>query len=83
MATVLNLPERYISGLINTYHNTNFNTYVNTFRVADTMSRIKDSKERNKSILGIALESGFSSKSSFNGAFKTITGKNPSDFFNK
>ncbi len=83
VAISLNLPKRYISGLINTYHNTNFSTYVNTFRVNDAMTRIKDPKERNKSILGIALESGFSSKSAFNGTFKTITGKNPSDFLNK
>ncbi|WP_299431113.1 helix-turn-helix domain-containing protein [uncultured Maribacter sp.] len=83
VATILDLPERYISGLINTYHNTNFNTFVNTFRVTDTIKRIKDPKEKNKSILGIALESGFSSKSAFNGTFKTITGKNPSDFLDK
>ncbi len=78
----LNLPERYVSGLINSYHGTNFSSYVNSFRVAETLKRINDPKEKNKTLLGIALESGFNSKSSFNQIFKATTGKNPSDFLN-
>jgi AraC-like DNA-binding protein len=31
-------------------------------------------------VLGIALDAGFNSKSSFNNAFKKITGKTPSEF---
>ncbi len=83
VAIQLNLPERYISGLINSYHNTSFSTYVNSYRVEDIIKRIKDPKEKHKTLLGIAMESGFNSKSSFNQIFKTTTGKNPSDFLKK
>ena len=83
VASHLELPKRYVSGIINSYHNVNFTQYVNSFRVAEVLKRIKDPKESNKTLLGIALESGFNSKSSFNQIFKDTTGKNPSDFLKK
>jgi len=82
VAITLKLPQRYVSGLINSYHGTNFSSYVNSFRVNEALKRINDPREKNKTLLGIALESGFSSKSSFNQIFKASTGKNPSDFLN-
>lgn len=83
VAAHLELPERYVSGIINSYHNVSFTQYVNSFRVAEALERIKDPKEGNKTLLGIAMESGFNSKSSFNQIFKDTTGKNPSDFLKK
>ncbi|WP_166962193.1 helix-turn-helix domain-containing protein [Yeosuana marina] len=83
VASRLHLPERYVSVIINSYHNTTFTSYVNSFRVADVIERIKDPKESNKTLLGIAMESGFNSKSSFNSIFKATTGKNPSSFLKK
>ncbi len=83
VAVQLNLPERYLSGLINIYHNTNFNAFVNEFRVKEAIKRIQDPNQQNKSLLGIAMDSGFSSKSSFNQIFKDLTGKKPSDFLKK
>lgn len=83
VASRLHLPERYVSVIINSYHNTTFNSYVNSFRVADVIERINDPKESNKTLIGIAMESGFNSKSSFNSIFKASTGKNPSSFLRK
>lgn len=80
VAEHLQLPQNYVSGLINSYHNTNFSTFVNSYRVEEVKKRMNDPKEQNKTLLGIALESGFSSKSSFNKTFKEITGKNPSEY---
>lgn len=74
----LGLPHRYVSFLINHVHQSNFNHYVNCFRVQEVMERMKNPGEQQKTLLGIALDSGFSSKSSFNQAFKTITGETPS-----
>jgi AraC-like DNA-binding protein len=82
VAFQLNLPERYVSGLINSYHNSSFISYVNSFRVASVLEQIKGQNKTNKTLLGIALESGFNSKSAFNSVFKSVTGKNPSDFLN-
>lgn len=80
VASQLELPERYVSGLINSYHKTNFTAYVNSFRVFEALERINNPKNKNKTLLGIAMESGFNSKSSFNSVFKSYTGKNPSDY---
>ncbi|PQJ78931.1 helix-turn-helix domain-containing protein [Polaribacter porphyrae] len=83
VSTHLNLPERYVSSIIKAYHNTTFTSFVNSFRVADVIQRIKDPKESNKTLIGIAMESGFNSKSSFNSIFKATTGKNPSSFLKR
>ena len=80
VAVRLDLPTRYVSWLINSYYGTSFISYVNSYRVAEALKRIRDPKEHNKTLFGIALESGFNSKSSFNSIFKASTGKNPSDF---
>ncbi|AXT19646.1 helix-turn-helix domain-containing protein [Flavobacteriaceae bacterium AU392] len=83
VAQELKLPQRYVSILINSYHNTSFRNFVNMYRVNDFKQRVKDPKETHKTLLALALESGFNSKSSFNQIFKEFTGKNPSDFLNK
>jgi AraC-like DNA-binding protein len=80
VAIQLNLPERYVSRLINLHLNSSFITYVNSFRVTYALKQIKNPSERNKTLLGIAMDSGFNSKSSFNKVFKSMTGKKPSDF---
>lgn len=83
VAERLQLPQNYVSGLINSYHQSNFNVYVNQYRVEEVKRRLNDPKEKNKTLLAIALDSGFSSKSSFNKTFKEITGKNPSEYLKK
>ena len=83
LAEELNLPTRYLSNLISRYHQTDFRNFVNAYRVKEAIERIKDPKESHKTLLAIAMESGFSSKSSFNQIFKTFTGQKPSDYLVK
>ncbi|WP_228235867.1 helix-turn-helix domain-containing protein [Allomuricauda sp. M10] len=83
VAEQLHLPERYLSELINSYHKTTFRHFVNQFRVKEAIDQIQDPKQAHKSLLGIAMDVGFSSKSTFNQSFKAQTGKNPSDFLKK
>ncbi|MBO0341156.1 MAG: helix-turn-helix domain-containing protein [Allomuricauda sp.] len=82
VAEQLNLPERYLSELINTHHKTSFRHFVNQFRVNEAIERIQNPQQRHKSLLGIAMDVGFNSKSTFNQSFKVQTGKNPSDYLN-
>ena len=83
LAQQLNLPARYLSGLINSYHESDFRNFVNSYRVREAIKRIQDPRENHKTLLAIAMESGFSSKSSFNQIFKAHTGQTPSDFLVK
>ena len=73
------LPHQ-LSRIINTKHNKTYNDFINEYRVNEFITRLNDHKYKSYSIYGLALEVGFNSKSSFNAAFKKITGKNPSDF---
>ncbi len=69
--------ERDISRAINLVGKTNFCEFINQLRVD---SVIKQLPQTDKTILEVALESGFNSKSSFNAAFKRATSMTPSQF---
>ncbi|AYZ35436.1 AraC family transcriptional regulator [Chryseobacterium indologenes] len=78
LAEMLSVSTHHLSYVINTGFNKNFFQYVNEFRVEYAKILLKtDSK---LSILGIAYESGFNSKTSFNTTFKKVTGLTPSEF---
>ena len=83
LGTELDLPPRYISYLINHVAHSTFSQFVNAYRVAEVIDRLKDPQEQHKNLLGIALDSGFSSKSSFNLIFKNLTGESPSAYLIK
>lgn len=84
--TLQNLSERlgisagYLSRIINEKENKNFFEFVNTFRIQEVKKRLVDKEYHHYSILGIALESGFKSKSTFNTVFKKFTGQTPSSY---
>jgi AraC-like DNA-binding protein len=80
VAEELNLPVKYVSHLVSTYCGNNFNDFVNKFRVKEAIRRINEPSESHKTLLGIALDSGFSSKSTFNQVFRQHTGKTPSEY---
>jgi AraC-like DNA-binding protein len=48
----------------------NFYTYVNKFRLEYSQSLLKNPKKQHLSMEGVAYESGFGSKSTFNTLFK-------------
>ena len=79
-ATRLDLPPRYVSYLINRYHEKNYKEYINEYRVDTFLQKAKSGKENHKTLLALALESGFSSKSTFNQVFKNHRGKSPSEY---
>lgn len=80
VADRLNLPSRYLSYLINKTCQTNFTTFINRYRIEEVLERLQNPQEQHKTIVGIALDSGFNSKSAFNQVFKTVTGQTPSEF---
>ncbi len=77
----LNTPPHVLSMVINTCSGKNFTDYINSMRIEKAQQKLFE--ERNKKILTIALESGFSSLSAFNKAFKKKTGLNPSEYRSK
>lgn len=80
MAEDLKVSTHHLSQVINEIHGKNFFNFINQYRVEEVKRKIQDPKYQNYSLLGIAYESGFNSKSAFNRVFKNITGNTPSAY---
>lgn len=80
LASELNISSHYLSQVINEQFNLNFFDFVNGYRVDAFKEKIIDPEFRNFSLLGIAFECGFNSKSAFNRIFKQSTGITPSQY---
>lgn len=75
-----NIPQHHITQTLNNYASVNFYDYINAYRIATFKQKIQQGEAENFSLLGIALDCGFNSKSSFNRIFKNSTGKSPSEY---
>ena len=70
----------HLSQLLNENLNQKFYDFVNGYRVEEAKRALFDPANDHLTILAVALEAGFSSKSAFNAAFKKFAGTTPSDF---
>ena len=76
----LGVSDRHISQVVNERLNKNFSDFVNTYRVNEFKEKLKDPQLNHLSLLGLAMDCGFKSKSTFNTTFKRLTGQTPSAF---
>lgn len=83
LACVLDTYPHYVTQVLNTVFNQNFFDYVNTYRVEEAQKRLLDPEFKNLTILAIAYDCGFNSKSTFNRIFKQKTGQTPSEYKNQ
>lgn len=74
------ISRHHITQVINIKMNKNFYTLINELRVQEVIRRMTDAAYDHLTLLGIAFDSGFNSKSAFNRAFKQTTGMTPSEF---
>ena len=79
LAARLRTNTSLLSHVINTGCGQNFNDFVNRYRVAEAERKLQDPRLAHYSLVGIALESGFNSKSTFNRVFKKLTDRTPSE----
>jgi AraC-like DNA-binding protein len=80
LSTKLNIPAYQLSRIINEKLGLNFFDFVNQYRVEEVKAKIADPANDNLSLLGIAFESGFNTKSAFNRVFKKMTEQTPSEY---
>jgi AraC-like DNA-binding protein len=80
LASQLSVSPHNLSEVINTRLDKSFHDFVNGYRVDEAKIRLVNPKLAHQTILAIAFESGFQSKSTFNKIFKRFTGKTPSSF---
>jgi AraC-like DNA-binding protein len=74
----LGVTSHQLSQLLNERINTGFWDYVNQFRIEDAKKLLREHPEA--SIITVCYRVGFNSKSSFNAAFKKMTGLTPREF---
>lgn len=76
----LNIPRQYISEVLNEYMDTSFQDFINEYRVEEFIFRLKSDQNNHFTLLGIATDVGFNSKSSFNAIFKKHKGLTPTQY---
>lgn len=79
LAQRLGIHPNVLSRIINTGCGQNFNDFVNSYRVAQARQLLADPQFAHYSLLGVALASGFNSKSTFNRVFKKLTEQVPGE----
>lgn len=80
LAVRLESTPHKVSELLNARLRQTFYDFVNGYRVEDVQRRIASGETRTRTILNLAFDAGFASKSTFNQAFKTRTGQTPSAY---
>jgi AraC-like DNA-binding protein len=80
LAKSLSMTPHTLSQVINEQLSSNFNDFINSYRVEEAKKMLVDPERKNFTIASIAYDSGFNTLSAFNVAFKKFTGVTPSQF---
>ena len=79
----LDISTHHLSQVINDKEGKNFYDFVNEYRVEEVKSKLAESKNMKFTILAVAYDAGFNSKSSFNEVFKKFTGLTPTQYIKR
>ena len=83
LSTELGIHSNKISQTINEGLNKSFSDFVNEYRINEVIEKLNNTDYSNITVLGIAYDSGFNSKTTFNRAFRKIKGETPVSFKEK
>lgn len=83
MAGKLSKTTNDLSWFLNNVYNKSFYELINEYRVKEFKERIHNHEHKEHTLISIAYEVGFNSKSTFYKAFKEITGHTPTEYIKK
>lgn len=83
VAEATKIPPYLVSYVVNNSMRLSFPDFLNNYRIAEAKSRLLLPEYRHTKVASIAYDCGFHSISSFNQAFKKMTGTTPSQFQKK
>lgn len=83
LANEINTTTNKLSWVLNNTYKKSFYELVNEYRVKDFLERIHNNHHKELTLISIALEVGFNSKSTFYKSFKEITKMTPSEYIRK
>jgi AraC-like DNA-binding protein len=84
--TLANLAERLdttphkLSEVLNSELSQTFYDFVNGYRIDEVRQRLGEDQSKHLTVLALAMDAGFASKSTFNQVFKKHTGQTPSKY---
>jgi AraC-like DNA-binding protein len=79
LSELVKIRKVLLSETLNKGLDKNFFTYIKEHRIRHVEQLLNDKKTNHQTILDLAYQSGFNSKTGFNRAFKEVTGKTPTD----
>jgi len=80
LSAATGISRHHITQVLNEKYKRNFFTFINEYRIREVIERFNNPRYNNYTILAIALDSGFNSKTTFNSFFKSQTGSTPSEY---
>lgn len=80
LALRMKLPPHVLSKVINEGYQKNFFDFINQLRIDELKTRLNDPRFRSYTLLSMAFEVGFNSKTAFNRSFKKLTNQTPSEY---
>ncbi|MCB0806841.1 MAG: AraC family transcriptional regulator, partial [Bacteroidales bacterium] len=83
LSEMTNIPPHHLSQVINELLDKNFYEFVNGYRVDEVKRLIEKNQGQKYTLLSLAHDSGFNSKSTFNSIFKKYTRLTPREYMNK
>ena len=83
LAGELSTNRNVISKVINQEFGMNFNDFVNHKRAQAMIQKLQNGEHQDSTLLGLAYECGFNSKTTFHRAFKKHTGLTPKQFIDQ
>ncbi len=81
LAEMMDIPSNHLSQLLNEGFDKNFSEFINTYRLEAFKEKVAEPKNRQLTILALAFDSGFNSKTVFNTFFKKTMGKTPKAYW--
>jgi len=80
LAEILSVSQNHLSQVINEVFGKNFFDFVNGYRIEEAKKFLTSHETEDWTILAIAYEVGFQSKSTFNAVFKKVVNMTPSQY---
>ncbi len=80
LSSRLKVHPNHLSQVINEQEGKNFYNYINSLRIKEFIKLASRPENKKYTMISLAYDVGFSTKSTFNKHFKAYTGKTPTDF---
>ena len=83
LAEKLDIHPHELSRIVNEALRKNFNDFINEYRIREVTRKMEDPAYGRLTLLGIAFDCGFNSKTTFNRTFRQMIGKSPAEYKNE